>query len=138
MLICSLHLVRSNNISIHDISIYGDFNIPNNDGIDIEDSNNTVITRCHIDTGDDAICPKSSTGPVYNITATNCWIRTKSSAIKLGSASLFDFKHFLFDNITVVDSHRGLGFQIRDGGNLTSFCFTVLINCTWSKLINST
>ena len=24
----------------------------------------------------------------------------------------------MFDNITIVDSHRGLGFQIRDGGNL--------------------
>ncbi|MED6126067.1 hypothetical protein PIB30_074798 [Stylosanthes scabra] len=119
-----LHLVRSNNIRIEDISIYGGFNIPNNDGIDIEDSNNTVITRCHIDTGDDAICPKSSTGPVYNIIVTNCWIRTKSSAIKLGSASFFDFKHFLFHNITIVDSHRGLGFQIRDGGNVSDIVFS--------------
>lgn len=111
-------MVRSENISIEDIAIYGDFNIPNNDGIDIEDSNNTVITRCRIDTGDDAICPKSYTGPVYNLTVTNCWIRSKSSAIKFGSASWFDFKHFVFDNITIVDSHRGLAFQIRDGGNL--------------------
>ncbi|KAJ1375964.1 Pectin lyase fold/virulence factor [Sesbania bispinosa] len=119
-----LHLVRSDKISIHDIAIYGDFNIPNNDGIDIEDSNNTVITRCHIDTGDDAICPKSSTGPVYNLTVTNCWIRSKSSAIKFGSASVFDFKYFVFDNITIVDSHRGLGFQIRDGGNVSDIVFS--------------
>ncbi|KAJ6804244.1 exopolygalacturonase [Iris pallida] len=118
------HLVRSNNISIHDVSIYGDFNSPNNDGIDIEDSNNTVITRCHIDTGDDAICPKSSTGPVINLTVTDCWIRTKSSAIKLGSASFFDFKKFLFDKITIVDSHRGLGMQIRDGGNVSDVVFS--------------
>ena len=104
------------NTHIHDISIYGNFNSPNNDGIDIEDSNNTVITRCHIDTGDDAICPKTSNGPVYNLTATDCWIRTKSSAIKLGSASVFDFVHLVFDNITVFESHRGLAFQIRDGG----------------------
>ncbi|RDY00649.1 Exo-poly-alpha-D-galacturonosidase, partial [Mucuna pruriens] len=124
ILTCSLHLVRSDNISIHDIAIYGDFNIPNNDGIDIEDSNNTVITRCHIDTGDDAICPKSSTGPVYNLTVTNCWIRSKSSAIKLGSASWFDMKYFVFDSITIVDSHRGLGFQIRDGGNVSDIVFS--------------
>ncbi|CAN1348959.1 Probable polygalacturonase [Linum perenne] len=110
------HLVRCSNSLIHDVSIYGDFNTPNNDGIDIEDSNNTVITRCHIDTGDDAICPKTYTGPLYNLTVTDCWIRTKSSAIKLGSASWFDFKGLVFDNITIVDSHRGLGFQIRDGG----------------------
>lgn len=117
-------MVRSENITIQDIAIYGDLNIPNNDGIDIEDSNNTVITRCHIDTGDDAICPKSSTGPVYNLTVTNSWIRSKSSAIKFGSASWFEFKHFVFDNITIVDSHRGLAFQIRDGGNVSDIVFS--------------
>ncbi|KAK9125397.1 hypothetical protein Scep_014243 [Stephania cephalantha] len=120
----SLHLVRCDNTSIQDLSIYGDFDSPNNDGIDIEDSNNTVITRCNINTGDDAICPKSSTGPVYNLTATDCWIRTKSSAVKLGSASVFDFKGLLFDNITIVDSHRGLSLQIRDGGNVDGVTFS--------------
>ncbi|XP_073013366.1 probable polygalacturonase [Typha latifolia] len=119
-----LHLVRCDNSLIHNVSIYGDFNSPNNDGIDIEDSNNTVITNCHIDTGDDAICPKSSTGPVYNLTAKDCWIRTKSSAIKLGSASVFDFRRLFFDNITIVDSHRGLGMQIRDGGNVSDVVFS--------------
>ncbi|KAM5558947.1 hypothetical protein ABKV19_020547 [Rosa sericea] len=119
-----LHIVRCESITIQDVSIYGDFNTPNNDGIDIEDSNNTVITRCHIDTGDDAICPKTYTGPLYNLTVTNCWIRTKSSAIKLGSASWFDFKGLVFDNITIADSHRGLGFQIRDGGNVSDVIFS--------------
>ncbi|KAF3946301.1 hypothetical protein CMV_027420 [Castanea mollissima] len=119
-----LHIVRCENTSIHDVSIYGNFNTPNNDGIDIEDSNNTVITRCHIDTGDDAICPKTYTGPLYNLTVTNCWIRTKSSAIKLGSASSFNFKGLIFDNITIVQSHRGLGLQIRDGGNVSDITFS--------------
>lgn len=111
--------MRCDHTFIRNISIYGDFDSPNNDGIDIEDSNNTFITNCRINTGDDAICPKSSTGPVHNLIVTDCWIRTKSSAIKLGSASWFDFRRLLFHNITIVDSHRGLAMQIRDGG--TSF-----------------
>ncbi|CAK7342446.1 unnamed protein product [Dovyalis caffra] len=119
-----LHIVGCLNTSIFDVSIYGDFNSPNNDGIDIEDSNNTLITRCHIDTGDDAICPKTYTAPLYNLTTTDCWIRTKSSAIKLGSASWFEFKGLVFDNITIVDSHRGLGLQIRDGGNVSDITFS--------------
>ncbi|KAD4888754.1 hypothetical protein E3N88_20827 [Mikania micrantha] len=119
-----LHLVQCDNTYIHDMSIYGDFNTPNNDGIDIDDSNNTVITRCNINTGDDAICPKTYDGPLYNLTATNSWIRTKSSAIKLGSASWFEFKGLLFNNITIVDSHRGLGLQIRDGGNVSDITFS--------------
>lgn len=119
-----LHIVRCENTSIHDVSIFGDFNTPNNDGIDIEDSNNTFITRCHIDTGDDAICPKTYAAPLYNLTVTDCWIRTKSSAIKLGSASWFEFKGLVFDNITIFESHRGLGMQIRDGGNVNDITFS--------------
>ncbi|KAF5747714.1 polygalacturonase ADPG2 [Tripterygium wilfordii] len=119
-----LHIVGCENTSIQDVLIYGDFNTPNNDGIDLEDSNNTIITRCHIDTGDDAICPKTYNGPLHNLTATDCWIRTKSSAIKFGSASSFNFKGLVFDNITIVDSHRGLGFQIRDGGNVSDVTFS--------------
>ncbi|KAJ6778727.1 PECTIN LYASE-RELATED [Salix koriyanagi] len=119
-----LHIVQCRNTYIYDVSIYGDFNSPNNDGIDIEDSNNTLITRCHINTGDDAICPKTYTGPLYNLTVKDCWIRTKSSAIKLGSASWFEFKGLVFDNISIVDSHRGLGLQIRDGGNVSDVTFS--------------
>ncbi|XP_074586665.1 polygalacturonase ADPG2 [Curcuma longa] len=119
-----LHLVRCKNTVIRNVSIYGDFDSPNNDGIDIEDSNRTVIRNCHIDTGDDAICLKSATAPVLDLLVTDCWIRTKSSAIKLGSASWFDFSRFFFHNITIVDSHRGLGMQIRDGGNVTDVVFS--------------
>ncbi|XP_048496515.2 uncharacterized protein LOC104889252 [Beta vulgaris subsp. vulgaris] len=119
-----LHIVDCDNTAIHDIFIYGNFDSPNNDGIDIQDSNNTLITRCHIDTGDDAICPKTYNRPLYNLTATDSWIRTKSSAIKLGSASSFDFVHLLFDNITIFESHRGLGLQIRDGGNVKDITFS--------------
>ncbi|RVW46991.1 hypothetical protein CK203_074464 [Vitis vinifera] len=120
----NLHLVGCDNTSIHDVSIYGDFNTPNNDGIDIEDSNNTVITRCSISTGDDSICPKTSNGPLYNLTVTNCWLRSRSSAIKLGSGSFYDFKGLVFDNITIDDSHRGLGMQIRDGGDVSDVTFS--------------
>lgn len=140
---CSLHLVQCDNTFIQDVSIYGDFNTPNNDGIDIDDSNNTVITRCNINTGDDAICPKTYDGPLYNLTATDCWIRTKSSAIKLGSASWHNFKGLLFDNITIFESHRGIGFQIRDGGNTISFlaylcnCFCYLCWMEYARTINT-
>lgn len=119
-----LHLVQSDDTLVQDVTIHGDFNTPNNDGIDIEDSNNTIIRGCHINTGDDAICPKSSNGHVYNLTATNCWIKTKSSAIKLGSASFYTFKNFTFDNIIIVESHRGLALQIRDGGNVSDITFS--------------
>lgn len=119
-----LHLVRCNDTVIDGVSIHGDFDSPNNDGIDIEDSNNTLITGCKIDTGDDAICPKTSTCPMHNLTARDCWIRTKSSGVKFGSASWFAFKNMLFDNLTIFDSHRGLALQIRDGGDVSDVTFS--------------
>jgi hypothetical protein len=115
-----LHVVNSDIVSIHDVSIHGDFNSPNTDGIDIDSSNNTVIKDCHIDTGDDAICPKTVVGPLYNLTVTNCWIRTKSCAVKLGSQTNYDLGNLHFEHLLIVDSHRGLGIQLRDRGIIIS------------------
>jgi polygalacturonase len=113
-------------VFIDNVSIYGDFNSPNNDGIDIQSSNNTVIQNCHIDTGDDAICPKTDEGPLYNLTVTNCWIRTKSSAVKLGSKSSWDFRNLHFEHLSIVESHRGLGIQLRDEGTTSILAFNFL------------
>ncbi|BBN14895.1 protein MpGH28.6 [Marchantia polymorpha subsp. ruderalis] len=118
-----LHIVRCNEVLVENVTIYGDFNTPNNDGIDIEDTNNTRIVGCHIDTGDDAICPKTYAGPLYNLTVTDCWIRTKSSAVKFGSATFHDFHGLRFERLTIKDSHRGLAFQLRDGGSISDVVF---------------
>lgn len=119
-----LHVVRSSHVLIHDVSILGDFNTPNNDGIDIEGSNNTAILRCHIDTGDDAICLKTMDGPLRNLTVSRCWVRTKSCGVKLGSGSNFDFENVSVDDMDIVDSHRGLGLQLRDSGNISGVVFS--------------
>lgn len=105
-------------VSIHDVSIHGNFNSPNTDGIDIDSSNNTMIKDCHIDTGDDAICPKTQVGPLHNLTVSNCWIRTKSCAVKLGSQTYYDLENLHFEQLTIVNSHRGLGIQLRDEGTI--------------------
>lgn len=118
-----LHVINSDTVSIHDVTIHGNFNSPNTDGIDIDSSNNTVIQDCHIDTGDDAICPKTQIGPLYNLTVSNCWIRTKSCAVKLGSQTNYDLGNLHFEHLTIVDSHRGLGIQLRDEGNVNNVTF---------------
>lgn len=118
-----LHVINSDKVSIHDVSIHGNFNSPNTDGIDIDSSNNTMIKDCHIDTGDDAICPKTQVGPLYNLTVSNCWIRTKSCAVKLGSQSYYDLGNLHFEKLVIVDTHRGLGIQLRDKGNVNNVTF---------------
>lgn len=130
---CSLHIVSSDGVLIEDVEIYGDFNCPNNDGIDIEGSNNTMIRQVRIDTGDDAICPKSNAGPLHNLTVSDCWIRTKSSAVKLGSGSAHDFVNLHFERLTIVDSHRGLAIQLRDSGTSLPPSFVpIIISAVWT------
>ena len=107
----------SNSVEVHNVSIFGDFNSPSNDGIDIDSSNNTLVQNCHIDTADDGIVPKTTAGALFNLTVHKCWIRSKSCAVKLGSESCFDFSNIVFDDITISESHRGLGIQLRDQGN---------------------
>ncbi|EFJ22654.1 hypothetical protein SELMODRAFT_105243 [Selaginella moellendorffii] len=126
----SLHVANSSGIYIHDITLYGDFNTPNNDGIDIDGSNNTYITNCRLDTADDGIVVKSIAGPVSNVSVTNSWIRSKSCAVKIGSETYHDLDGLYFDSITIVESHRGLGVQLRDKGNI--------FNVTFSNIVLST
>ncbi|KAL3680773.1 hypothetical protein R1sor_023729 [Riccia sorocarpa] len=118
-----LHIARCSHMLVEGVNIFGDFNIPNNDGIDVEDSNNTRIVNCHIDTGDDGICSKTILGPLFNLTVSDCWIRTKSSAVKIGSQSRHDFLHLRFERLIIVDSHRGLSLQLRDGGSISDVVF---------------
>lgn len=45
-----------------------------------------------------------------------CRIRSKSSAVKIGSETLYEMGNLSFVNMTIVASHRGLAIQARDQG----------------------
>ena len=80
------------------ISIYSHAN-KNNDAIDIDSSTHGVIKNCTLDSGDDAICFKStSPKPTTNVEVFDCKISSHWGAIKFGTESMGDFK-----NITVRD-----------------------------------
>ena len=52
------------NLLISGVRIYGDWRMPNNDGIDICSCTNTTIEDVDVDTGDDCISPKSNVGEI--------------------------------------------------------------------------
>jgi len=101
--------------------------IPNNDGIDIDGGSEITISNCQISTGDDGICPKTGTLPLTDVTVTGCTIKSKSGAIKFGTSSNFDFRNIVFSGIIIEDSHRGLGIQLRDSGNVENVIFSDVI-----------
>ncbi|MDP4644515.1 MAG: glycoside hydrolase family 28 protein, partial [Opitutales bacterium] len=111
------HLVDCDNVVVRKVTIDSQVN-RNNDGFDIDGCKNVLIEDCDIRTGDDSICPKSTTERLCeNILVRNCRVTSHTSAFKCGTSSRGGFK-----NIHVYDSefyNVGMGaikLQIVDGG----------------------
>ncbi|MBU3022773.1 glycosyl hydrolase family 28 protein [Aestuariibacter sp. A3R04] len=122
------HLKGSENIYIDGITVDGDLRMPNNDGIDIDSSRNITIRNSYISVADDGICLKSSDGYgiIDNLLVEDTVIRSKSSAIKVGSNVDEDMKNAYFRNIRIFDSNRGIGVQqvgYVGGGDVYDFTY---------------
>ena len=62
-----LHLVDCKNIHFDAITVRFLNNGQNNDGLDLDGCENVLIENCDIQSGDDAICLKSSRNPCRNV-----------------------------------------------------------------------
>jgi polygalacturonase len=134
---------RCNNVAIDSVKLLGNHQWPNNDGIDFESGTNISVTRCTIDVADDGLVfsagntnplrvpwPSGPVAPVQSVVVRDCSIRSKSSAIKfsaIGFGALTnhsDMHGMRFENITIHDSSRGIGFQQRTGsGSIYNISF---------------
>lgn len=124
----ALHFSGCEDVVVDGVSILNDLRFPNCDGIDPDHCRNVRISNCHIEAGDDCIVikntePFASYGPCENITVTNCTLVSTSSAIKIGTESVSDFRNLVFQNCVIRGSHRGLSIQIRDCGNVENVLF---------------
>lgn len=92
--------------------------LSNNDGIDIDCCQDVLIKDCDIDSGDDAICFKTTgTKPCKNITITGCRINTGQGAFKIGTESIGDFKNISISKCEVLET-KGIKLYSVDGGHL--------------------
>lgn len=115
----SCHIFRCNNVSIDGISINSHVN-KNADGIDIDSSSKVYISNCDIDTGDDAICLKTTAPePCFDINVENCRLKTDWGAIKIGTESMGDVYNVNIKNC-FLHNVRGGGIKIlsADGANV--------------------
>ena len=98
-----------------------DLGMPNNDGINLDSSENVRVRNCDVISGDDALVIKatSATKPSRDIQAAHCRLSTRTNAIKLGTESIGGF-----DNISVSDCQitntkmAGIALYAVDGGDL--------------------
>ncbi len=93
-----VHLVNSDNVIARKVTIDSRVN-RNNDGFDLDGCKNVLIEDCEIHTGDDSICPKSTTTRITeNIVVRNTRASSHTAAFKCGTSSRGGFR-----NITVTD-----------------------------------
>ena len=115
----TLHFLECSNFEVDGIDIHSHAN-RNNDAIDIDSSTHGIIKNCTIDSGDDAICFKTtSPEPTTDIEVYDCKIKSHWGAIKFGTESMGDMKNITVRDCFVYDT-RGGGIKVlsADGANV--------------------
>lgn len=99
----TLHLFNCEDVSVKSLFVLSRANA-NNDGIDIDCCRRCVIDSCTIDSGDDAVCIKSTDDiPCSGITAKNCVITTNWAGFKIGTESVGDISDIVFEDSFIYD-----------------------------------
>ena len=122
------HLLDCDGAMIRGVTIHSHVN-GNNDAIDIDSSRRVIVTGCDLDTGDDAICLKSTgDSPCENITVTGCIIKSHWGAFKIGTESRGDIRNVVFGNNIIRDTHGG-GVKIisMDGARVENVLVSDLV-----------
>lgn len=114
-----IHLVDCRDIHFNAVTVRMRNNNYNNDGLDLDGCENVLIENCDIESGDDAICLKSSKNPCRNIVVRNCKVASNTSPLKFGTSSRGGFIDVTVTNCYFYDSPMGaIKLQLVDGGRM--------------------
>jgi polygalacturonase len=116
----TMHIFQSTQVTIDNVSIRS-LGLANNDGIDIDSSREVRVTGCTIESGDDAICLKTtSPTPCRDITISNCTMTTRCAAFKIGTESAGDFSNIRLSDCHVIEANLGAVKLLSvDGANIS-------------------
>ena len=114
-----LHLIDCKNIHFDAVTIKFRNNNDNNDGIDIDGCEDVLIENCNINSGDDAVCLKSSLNPCKNIDVRNCILSSNTAPVKFGASGSGGFIDVTITNCYFYDSPMGaIKLELVDGGRM--------------------
>lgn len=128
-----VHLAGCAGVVVEDVTIANDRKMPNADGIDIDGCRDVLVRRCRIAAGDDAIClkttgqaaaPGAAAPACEHVRVQECDVSSDSCALKIGTETRAGIRDVVFDHCRVVDSNRGLGIAVRDGGTVEDVTFS--------------
>lgn len=101
------HFFQSTNIVADNLKIRS-LGLGNNDGIDIDSCRDVTIRKCEIDSGDDAICLKTtSANPCVDVRVLNCDLKSHWAAIKFGTESAGNFENINVSSCRIRDTQGG-------------------------------
>lgn len=131
----TIHPIKSNNISVKNVTIINPKDSPNTDGINPESSSNIRISDCYISVGDDCIAIKAGTEgateriPCENITIENCNMLDGHGGIVIGSEMSGDVKNVVVSNCVFKNTDRGIRLKTRRGrgGTIKNIIFNNII-----------
>jgi polygalacturonase len=117
-----IHILYSRQVVIRDVTIET-FPGANTDGMDIDSSQDVLISNCYLDTGDDAICLKSGKDadglrvnrPTANVAITNCTVHHGHGAVVLGSETSGGFHNIVASNIVCQGTEKGVRIKSTRG-----------------------
>ncbi len=123
------HIQFSENVTLRNLKIINDFDVPNTDGFDPDASRNVLIDHCFAYCNDDNIAIKTTNNLNLNqnldsITVKNCVFLTRKSSMKVGTESkAAKMSNILFENNDVVLCDRGMVLYCYDGARFENIRF---------------
>jgi hypothetical protein len=114
------HYFQSRNISINKVKIVS-YGVAHNDGIDIDGCQNVKIQNCDIESGDDALCFKTTSSKMAcsNIQVSGMRLKSNQAAIKMGTESMAAFENIRISDCYIYNtSNGGIKLLTVDGAHL--------------------
>ncbi|MEL7123208.1 MAG: glycosyl hydrolase family 28 protein, partial [Bacteroidota bacterium] len=134
----NIHLFNSKNIKISGLDIVNNLYSPNSDGIDINGSQDVIISDCYIRTCDDAICLKASplAMETKRVTVTNCIMETLCVGLKMGASESFhDMSDITISNCVIFGSSRAIGMYSFNGSTYRNINISNIVANTNSPMV---
>lgn len=110
----TIWLRKCEEIHISGIRVYGDPQMINNDGIDLDCCRNVVVHSCIFQTADDCIAiramqsPFDEPGVCENITVSNCILDSRCQGIRVGCPEDSVIRNLNFNNLVINSAANGI------------------------------
>lgn len=102
------HYFQCRNLTIEGVKILSK-GVAHNDGIDIDGCRDVSISNCDIESGDDALCFKTTSSKMScsNIKVSNMRLKSNQAGIKIGTESMAAFEDIKISDCYIYDTRNG-------------------------------